>query len=78
MSRERHVPQLGTLDPADWTTEEIARHVCMDAHAICTKMDDAQRDHKTDTLLTDLQNYYGKIRSWLQLYSAVTKQEIVE
>lgn len=76
--REKRIPELGVLDPADWTTEEIARHICMDAHALYTRLDDAQRDRKTDSLLNDIQNYHGKIRSWLRLYGAVTKQEIVE
>lgn len=77
MSLEKYMPITGAFDPADWTTGEIARHICVDAHALITKLSDAQTDRETDNLLNDIQDFTGKMRSWLQLYGAVVKQEIV-
>ena len=36
IERPHFTPVIGTFDPADWTTEEIVSHICMDAHALYT------------------------------------------
>lgn len=77
IEHQRFTPVIGTLDPADWTTEEIASHVVSDARRLIDVLETAKHLHETDKILNDLQNYHGKIRSWLQLYGALTKQEIV-
>lgn len=72
----KSIPELAPLDPPDWTTEDIASHLHKDVATMEQKLRDAIYDKQTDALLDDIQNFHGRVRSWLRLYSIVTQQEI--
>ena len=72
----KSIPDFAPLDPPDWTTEDIAVHLHRDVAILKEKLEDAMRGHDTDELLNDIQNFHGRVRSWLRLYSMVTKQEL--
>ncbi|MBR2694827.1 MAG: hypothetical protein IKE69_11515 [Thermoguttaceae bacterium] len=71
-----NIPGFAPLDPPDWTTEDIASHLHKDVAALKLTLENAIRTNDTDKLLDDIQNFHGRVRSWLRLYSMVTKQEI--
>lgn len=50
------------LDPMDWTTVELKKN-----------LEFAVTNDCTDTLLLEIQNFYGKVKAWLDLYEVVTK-----
>lgn len=72
----KNIPVLAPLDPPDWTTEDIAVHLHKDVAILKEKLEDSMRNNDTGKLLDDIQNFHGRVRSWLRLYSIVTKQEI--
>ena len=72
----KNIPELAPLDPPDWTTEDIAVHLHKDVAILKEKLEDSMRDNETNKLLDDIQNFHGRVRSWLRLYSIVTQQEI--
>ena len=71
--REISVKTKVMLDPMDWTPNDIARHLRQDAVAFKRAIDNAIDDDYTDTLLLEIQNFYGKVKTWLELYEVVTK-----
>lgn len=69
-------PTLSVLDPPDWTTEDIARHLRRDVVALDDTLLNAIRNNKTDKLLAYIENFHGRVRSWLRLYASVTQQKL--
>ena len=78
MTQERLklIPDLAPLDPPDWTTDAIAVHLHKDVAILKERLEDSLRNNDTGKLLDDIQNFHGRVRSWLRLYSIVTQQEI--
>ena len=72
----KNILDFAPLDPLDWTTEDIAVHLHRDVAILKERLEDSMRVNDTDKLLDDIQNFHGRVRSWLRLYSIVTKQEL--
>lgn len=59
------------FDPSDWTTEDVAIHLHKDIATLKETIEKAIHNDCTDTLLFEIQSFYGKVRTWLDLYSEV-------
>lgn len=76
IERPKQTPDFAPLDPLDWNTEDLILHLQQDVSMMREKLQLAILNHNTDKLLDDIQNFHGRVRSWLRLYAIVTKQEI--
>ncbi len=76
IERPKIIPDFAPLDPLDWNTDAIVSHLHKDVAAMKEKLENSLRNDESDKLLDDIQNFHGRVRSWLRLYSIVTQQEI--
>lgn len=76
LDRPKQIPDFAPLDPLDWNTDAIAVHLHKDVAILKERLEDSMHANDTDKLLDDIQNFHGRVRSWLRLYAMVTKQEI--
>ena len=74
--KTKSIPGFAPLDPPDWTADDIAVHLLKDVAMLKERLEAALSCNGTDKLLNDIQNFHGRVRSWLRLYSMVTKQEL--
>lgn len=61
------------LDPMDWTPNDVVSHLHKDVAELKKNLEFAVTNDCTDTLLLEIQNFYGKVKAWLDLYEVVTK-----
>ena len=70
------IPEILMLDRLDWTAEDVLRHIKADVSVfnddIVKALNGKSKTEETD----NIQNFVGRMRSWLRLYAAVTNHEI--
>ena len=66
------IPEILMLDRLDWTAEDVLRHIKADVSVfnedIVKALNGKSKTEETD----NIQNFVGRMRSWLRLYAAVT------
>ena len=72
----QQVPEILVLDRLDWSAEDVLRHIKADVSMFSGDIDKALNGKSKTEETDNIQNFVGRMRSWLRLYAAVTNHEI--
>ena len=70
------IPEILMLDRLDWTAEDVLRHIKADVSVFNEDLVKALNGKSKTEETDNIQNFVGRMRSWLRLYAAVTNHEI--